>query len=285
MRNISGVRAACWSVVLAVALATTAPAQTTNTNSAATSAPTANGIQGAERVGQLWDKPLVNTQGETVGTLSDIVVDLESGRVLYAIVTANTNLSGGNTVVVAPNKFQYGANGTNLVLNVTPSELASAPKWNASQAPNMGEVGFLNNVYQHWGESAWWGSGPSPTGRSYFHNVQAARELSGATVNSTDGSQLATVKTVVADIPSGRVLYVVLAGTSATGGNQELYPVPPMALTKGSSAKTLNTGLDAAKLQGAPHFSANSWPNLADTTYASQVYQYYGKQPYWQTGS
>jgi hypothetical protein len=47
--------------------------------------------------------------------------------------------------------------------------------------------------------------------------------------------------------------------------------------------KNLVSNIDQQKLAAAPHFDKNSWPNLTDASFANQVYQYYGKQPWFQT--
>jgi len=49
--------------------------------------------------------------------------------------------------------------------------------------------------------------------------------------------------------------------------------------------KKLTSDISKEKLAGAPHFAKDNWTNLSDPSFASQVYQYYGKQAYFQTGS
>jgi hypothetical protein len=36
-------------------------------------------------------------------------------------------------------------------------------------------------------------------------------------------------------------------------------------------------------LNVAPHFARDNWTDLSNSAFASQVYQYYGKQPYFET--
>jgi hypothetical protein len=55
-----------------------------------------------------------------------------------------------------------------------------------------------------------------------------------------------------------------------------------MASTEG---KYLTTELTTEKLAGAPHLARDNWASLSDRSWASQVYQYYGKQPYFESGS
>ena len=49
--------------------------------------------------------------------------------------------------------------------------------------------------------------------------------------------------------------------------------------------KSLTSDISKDKLAAAPHFAKNNWAQLSDTSFASQVYQYYGKQAYFETGT
>ena len=65
----------------------------------------------------------------------------------------------------------------------------------------------------------------------------------------------------------------------------DYYALPPNALTWNADKKMLTSDINKDKLSGAPHFAKNDWPKLSDKSFASQVYQYYGKQAYFETGS
>ncbi|MDB6112301.1 MAG: photosystem reaction center subunit [Pedosphaera sp.] len=261
-------------------------AQTTNTNAASTSPGAGMSQQplSAERANQILRKDIQNSQGQTIGKINNFVVDLESGRILYGIVNVS-GLPGGNQVVLPPNQFGLGTNGTNLIVKVDDKmSLTNAPRWSATQAPEMGNVSFVRGVYQHFGQQPWWEGGPTPTSRDTFGNVHPVGKLVGTKLQTSSNTNLGTIKDIALDVPNGRVLYVILSPAGDLGSNNTVYPLPPMVITKGPDAKTLVTGVDSSKLQGAPHFTNDNWPNVADPAFAAQVYQYYGKQPYFQTG-
>jgi sporulation protein YlmC with PRC-barrel domain len=262
-------------------------AQTTNTNTASLRQSAADSQQliSAERADQILRKNIQNQKGQTIGKLNNVVVDLESGHVLYAIVNVS-GLPGGTQVALPPSEFGLGTNGTNLIVKVDDkSSLTNAPRWTAAQAPEMGNVSFVRSIYQHFGQQPWWEGGPTPTGRDTFGNVHAVDKVIGTKVQTSSNTNLGTIKNVVLDLPAGRVLYVILSPTGDLGKDNTVYPLPPMVITKGPDANTFLTGVDSSKLQGAPHFSNDNWPNVADPAFAAQVYQYYGKQPYFQQGA
>jgi hypothetical protein len=86
-------------------------------------------------------------------------------------------------------------------------------------------------------------------------------------------------------MPSGRLLYVVFEPAANFNLGNNLYAMPSDAFTLGSDQKHLVTNIDRQKLASAPHFEKNSWPSLTDSTFASQVYQYYGKQAWFNQGA
>ncbi len=231
----------------------------------------------AERADEIIGKPILNPQGQRAGKLDNLVVDLESGRVLYAIVTLGGTITG-ETILVPPGILTTASNSTNLVLNADNSSLTNAPRWSKAERANMGNISFVNQIYQHFGVKPSWNGSATPSGKDTFGAVEEARALMGSAVKTSANTNFGTIKDLVVDVPNAWLLYVVLSPKGELGRHGELYPLPPAAITKEPDGKTLMTTVDESKLQGAPHFSKDSWPNLSDPSYAQQVYQYYGKQ-------
>ncbi len=245
----------------------------TNTNAAAG---TGGKVGTVEKANQIIGKNVFNRQGEAIGKINNLVVDLTSGRVLYAIVDEQGGVPGVDRYAIPPEKFSTGGSNGNLVVDVKKADLASAPKFKGG-AKTINSVDYAQQVYQHFGQPAWWQGGGATGAAGAFGNVQGAKQLMGKEVKTAANQDLGQIKNLVVDLAAARVLYVALAPQGSQGNM--VYVVPPNAFTSGSDG-TLVTGLDEAKLQGGPHFADNSWPDVASSSYATQVYQYYGKQPY-----
>jgi len=252
---------------------------------AQTNRATSSQIGHIERATDILGRNISGPQGQTIGKFQDLAADLESGRVLFAVVA----LQGGGTaigtsrVAVPPEEFSFGPDQSNLVLNASQTNLDSAPRFNPQAGTRVGSVAFVRDVYRHFGRQPWW-VGPSSSATSAstnaFGNAHLASQLRGQKVKTVSNQDLGTVRNLVVDLPAGRVLYVVFKPSGSLGANNTVYVLPPNAFTPGSDPTTLVTGVDEAKLRGAPHFSSTSWPDVANPSYATQVYQYYGKQPY-----
>ena len=114
---------------------------------------------------------------------------------------------------------------------------------------------------------------------------QKASKLMGMPVNNLQNESLGKVENLLLDLPSGRVVAVVVSSGGFIGIGDELSAVPPAALRYASDRHSLV--LDASKelLTQAPHFRSDRWPDFSEPVYADGVYRAYRVQPYFTTNT
>jgi len=61
----------------------------------------------------------------------------------------------------------------------------------------------------------------------------------------------------------------------------KLFAIPWNRLTIDEDRKVFVLNVDRKTLEAAPGFDKNNWPDMADRTWGSQIYSYYGSRPYW----
>src|SRR5262245_59933675 len=116
--------------------------------------------------------------------------------------------------------------------------------------------------------------------RAYIYR---ASKIIGADVENPQGEKLGDIKDVVFDPETGRVRYAVLGFGGFLGLGEKYFAVPWTALTSKAGEKgDFILNIDKEKLKNAPGFDKNNWPNMADRSWAEQVYAYYGVKPYWE---
>src|ERR1019366_759015 len=115
-----------------------------------------------------------------------------------------------------------------------------------------------------------------------YRRVLAASTLAGDSVRNSAGEDLGKVDEIMIDIPSGRVGYAVLSFGGVLGMGNKLFAVPWSALRVDEDEKFFILDVDKTKLEKAPGFDKSNWPNMADTTWGSEVFRYYGATPYWE---
>jgi sporulation protein YlmC with PRC-barrel domain len=119
------------------------------------------------------------------------------------------------------------------------------------------------------------GEGPGP-------EVLGASTLSGDNVVDRTGESLGQIKEIMVDVPTGRVAYAVLSFGGFLGMGDKLFAVPWSALTLDADNKQFILDVDRDRLKDAPGFDKNHWPSMAQSTWATTVYKFYGIDPYWQ---
>jgi len=168
-------------------------------------------VRGSEMIG-------MNVRGsndERIGEIKDVVLDLESGRVLYTVVSAGGFQGAGDKLFAVPGSaFTHHTDKNTLVLNVDKDRLATAPVFNKENLNNADEA-YINNVYQFYGQKPTWKKDDSASGttlrdpsgaesisadrtspsNSLYHNSDASKPQTGGVNNqSKNGSRTEEIK-------------------------------------------------------------------------------------------
>ena len=114
-----------------------------------------------------------------------------------------------------------------------------------------------------------------------FRQVMSASSLSGDRVKNKAGEDLGKIDEIMIDIPRGRVAYGVLSFGGMLGIGNKLFAVPWGARMLDEDNKQFILDIDKSRLESAPGFDKDNWPDMADPTWGSQIYNYYRVEPYW----
>jgi hypothetical protein len=118
---------------------------------------------------------------------------------------------------------------------------------------------------------------------SRLGQVQRASKLMGTSVKNLQDEKLGKVENLLVELPSGRVVAVVVSSGGFLGMGDELSAVPPAALRFTADRDNLQLDTSKEKLSRAPHFKANQWPDFGQPSYADEVYRAYRVEPYFTT--
>jgi len=110
----------------------------------------------------------------------------------------------------------------------------------------------------------------------------AADTLEGDDVVNAQGEHLGVIKSIMIDVPSGRVAYAVLSSGGFLGIGDKLFAIPWNALTLDADNKCFVLNIDKERLKNAPGFDKDHWPSMADQRWATEVHSYYQTRPYWE---
>jgi sporulation protein YlmC with PRC-barrel domain len=114
-----------------------------------------------------------------------------------------------------------------------------------------------------------------------YRRVLSASTLEGDKVRNAAGDDLGKVDEIMIDIPSGRIAYAVLSFGGVLRMGNKLFAVPWSALRVDEDEKCFILDVNKQTLESAPGFDKGNWPDMADTTWGSQIFKHYGATPYW----
>lgn len=115
-----------------------------------------------------------------------------------------------------------------------------------------------------------------------FRRVLSANTLRGDKVENAAGESLGVIDEIMIDIPSGRIAYAVVSFGGVLRIGNKLFAIPWDAFTIDEDEKRFILNVDKTTLETAPGFDKDNWPDMADTSWSSQVYKHYGISPYWE---
>jgi sporulation protein YlmC with PRC-barrel domain len=111
--------------------------------------------------------------------------------------------------------------------------------------------------------------GPGP-------HLMGADTLIGNDVVNSKNENLGDIKEIMLDMRTGQVSYAVLAFGGFLTLGEKLFAVPWSALKLDTTNKCFVLDVDQERLENAPGFDSDMWPNMADATWQKGINDFYG---------
>jgi sporulation protein YlmC with PRC-barrel domain len=102
---------------------------------------------------------VVSPDGEDLGTLKELMFDLDEGRVSYAVLSFGGILGFGDKLFAIPwEALTINREDHTFILNVDKEQLENAPGFDKDNWPDTAqyEAGWLLDVYNYYGYTPYW---------------------------------------------------------------------------------------------------------------------------------
>lgn len=111
---------------------------------------------GAELVAadELEGDRVLDLDGEPIGVLEDVMIDLERGEVAYAIVAMDG--AGAALLPVPWIALHRDAARNCFVLEADAARVRGAPRFDRTRWPSMSDPAWAREVHRHYGASTYW---------------------------------------------------------------------------------------------------------------------------------
>ncbi len=100
---------------------------------------------------------VINLQGEKLGSIEDIMLDVSSGKVAYAVLSFGGMLGMGDKLFAIPwGALTLDADRKCFVLDVPKDRLQQAPGFDKDHWPAMADPSWASQVYAYYNQTPYW---------------------------------------------------------------------------------------------------------------------------------
>lgn len=107
--------------------------------------------------GDFEDQKVVNTQGEDLGEIEEIMLDVRSGRIAYAVLAAGGFLGMGEKYFAIPwSALTLDTDRKCFILDISKDQLKDAPGFDKDNWPSMADQSWASSVHSYYRSAPYW---------------------------------------------------------------------------------------------------------------------------------
>jgi sporulation protein YlmC with PRC-barrel domain len=147
-----------------------------------------------QKASRLMGTPVKNLQGEQLGKVENLMVDLSAGRIIAVIISTGGFLDLGDALsAVPPTALRFNSQHDTLQLDASKEALAGSPHFKAGQWPDFSQPGYAGGVYYAYQVEPWFNPDATTVADNTRPNV---RDRDGSTPTTlAQGNRRADVNT------------------------------------------------------------------------------------------
>jgi sporulation protein YlmC with PRC-barrel domain len=98
-----------------------------------------------------------NAAGDDLGKIEELMIDINTGRIAYAVLSFGGFLKMGNKLFAIPwEALRLDTVNKEFILNVDKSRLENATGFDKDNWPDMADPTFGTSIYRHYGYKPYW---------------------------------------------------------------------------------------------------------------------------------
>jgi sporulation protein YlmC with PRC-barrel domain len=100
---------------------------------------------------------VLNMNGEELGYIDEIVIDVSAGRIAYAVLVSGGVLGMGDKLFAVPwNALTLDIDRECFILDIDKQALEKAPGFDKDRWPSMADTSWAQSVYSFYGTQPYW---------------------------------------------------------------------------------------------------------------------------------
>src|SRR5690349_3632051 len=106
---------------------------------------------------------VLSADGDDIGKIKDIMLDVRSGRVAYAVLSSGGFLGMGDTLRALPwNALTLDTDQKVFRVDITADRIKSEPGFNKDNWPSMADVSWGTSLHQYYNRRPYWSTTSDP---------------------------------------------------------------------------------------------------------------------------
>ena len=246
---------------------------------------------------------VVNAAGDDLGKIEDLMIDLDNGRVGYAVLSFGGLLGMGDKLFAIPwQALSLRLHEHAFTLDIPKDVLEKAEGFDKDNWPVTREE--LSRTYTYYGYQPYWqtvsgrttqagtsagaqgvieSQGPARPGSRENPEFLSADSIKSDKLVNRDGDNIGKFEELMIDLQDGRIAYAVLSHGGFLGIGSKLFAIPWQSFSLRVHEHAFVLNIPKGTLDKAQGLDKDKWPLTRDEL--SRTYTYYGYKPYWQTGA
>ncbi len=106
--------------------------------------------------------------------------------------------------------------------------------------------------------------------------VLSSSSITGTEVRNRDNKNIGEIKDLMIDCSTGEILYCVLSFGGFLGMGDKFFAVPMSAFNIDTKREEWILDVNKERLENAPGFDKNNWPQTSDNDFVNSVHSFYG---------
>lgn len=265
----SGRKLIAVAVMASFGIALSAPALAQDkTNAPAARSSTGQSTSRDMRASKLIGIDVKNAQGDKLGKIDDVMVDIDNERAAYVVLSAGGALGVGNRMVAVPAaSFKVGNDKDGVILNATADQLKKAPEYDAKKQANFSRDSYRGEVDRYFFKEETVRHTPAGA------KLMSAKYLMGKDINDRAAHDAGEIEDLVLNLGNAGS-YVVMEVDKSWSPGDKLVAVPFSAFTYPSRPDLdLLLNIDRKVVENAKGFGDDKWPDLGSTAGQQQMRQ------------
>lgn len=220
----------------------------------------------AMRASKIIGTNVENANGDRIGEIKDMVVDMQNERVRYVVLSHGGVLGIGDKLFAYPMSMvtTEGTNRDKLVMNVNKEQLDKAPGFEKNKWPDFADSSYTGRIDEYFGAQS------RRDGEKAAQIVRAS-DLIGKNFDDANGKSAGEVEDLVVDSSTGNVEYAIVdfddSWAKNTDGKLVAIPLDELMLGGDKHDKlVIQTSPDRIDMSHA--FASNQWPDFSDPAWA-----------------